>query len=196
MSSRERLAVRLGHVGERAVGVGMILLQMVERGVERRLIAVAHDFREERVEARFPEAILDAAAGREQCECEADELVGIRGKTFGDSRAHMCWNDQVQRTFDCSRYAAAFTGSMSNADLPRRSRFDDAWSTLSRCAIASKKSFKKRLRNVCEGTRIPFLRCSMSGEGSGKRGAVREPESLAGTGLRRESTGSVVKKTC
>src|SRR5690242_2027348 len=67
----------------------MILLQMVERGVERRLIAVAYELGDERVQAGFPEAILDAAAGREEREGEADELVGVRGNTFCDSRAHI-----------------------------------------------------------------------------------------------------------
>ena len=80
--------MRLGHVGERAVCVGVVLLQMVERGVERRLISVADDFREQRIELGFPEAVFDSAAGRKECERQADELVGIGGKAFSDSRAH------------------------------------------------------------------------------------------------------------
>jgi hypothetical protein len=43
-----RLAVGLGHVGERPVCVGVILLQMVEC-IERRLVAVANDLREQRI---------------------------------------------------------------------------------------------------------------------------------------------------
>jgi hypothetical protein len=50
----QRLAVGLGHVGERPVCVRVILLQMVECGVERRLVAVANDLREQRIELRFP----------------------------------------------------------------------------------------------------------------------------------------------
>src|ERR1700754_1763257 len=67
----------------------MVLLQMVERGVERRLIAVTHEFGDEGVKAGFPEPVLDPASGREEREGEADELVGIRGNTFCDSRAHI-----------------------------------------------------------------------------------------------------------
>ena len=84
-----RLAVRLGHVGERAVCIGMILLQMVECGVERGLIAVANDLGEQRIELRFPEAILDAAARGEERERQADQFVGVGGEAFGDSLAHI-----------------------------------------------------------------------------------------------------------
>ena len=88
----ERLAVRFRHVGERAVSIGMILLQMIERGVQRSLVGVADDLGQQRVELRFPEAVFGAAARREKRERETDKLVGIGGETFGDSRAHKSGN--------------------------------------------------------------------------------------------------------
>jgi hypothetical protein len=35
--------MRFRHVGERPIGVRMILLQMVERGIQSRLVGVAND---------------------------------------------------------------------------------------------------------------------------------------------------------
>jgi len=94
MLDDERFTVRFRHVGKGAVGVGVVLLQMIERGVERSLIAVAHDLREQRVELCLPEAVFGAAARGEQGERQADELVGVRREAFGDSRAHksMRWD--------------------------------------------------------------------------------------------------------
>ncbi|MDW9244757.1 hypothetical protein C7S13_2167 [Burkholderia cepacia] len=58
----------------------MILLKMVERCVERGLVAVADNLGEQRVELRFPEAILDAAARREERKRQTDQFVGIGGR--------------------------------------------------------------------------------------------------------------------
>jgi hypothetical protein len=88
MFDDERLAVRFRHVGECAVSIWMILLQMIERGVQRSLVGVADDLGQQRIELRFPEAVFGAAARREKRERKTDKLVGIGGETFGDSRAH------------------------------------------------------------------------------------------------------------
>jgi hypothetical protein len=106
MLDDERLAVRFGHVGKRAVGIGMILLQMVERCVERGLVGVAHDLGQQCIEFRFPEAVFGAAARRKKRERETDEFVGIRGETFGDSRAHKS-GSWVHRTLYSSRLRRA-----------------------------------------------------------------------------------------
>jgi len=99
----QRLAMRFGHVGQGAVSIRMILLEMVECGVERGLVAVADYFREQCVELGFPEAVFGAAARREERERQTDQLVGIGRETFGDSRAHKS-GGCVQRTIYSSRF--------------------------------------------------------------------------------------------
>ncbi|KOT11887.1 hypothetical protein DM77_3230 [Burkholderia mallei] len=92
--------MRLGHVGERAIGVRVILLEMIERGVERGLVAVADDLCEQGVELGFPEAIFDAAAGRKQRERQTDEFVGIGREAFSGSLAHrLTWLDARNLSF-------------------------------------------------------------------------------------------------
>lgn len=58
-------AVRFCHVGERAVGIRVILLQMIERGVQRGLVGVADDLGQQRIKLGLPEAVFGATARRE-----------------------------------------------------------------------------------------------------------------------------------
>jgi hypothetical protein len=75
----QRLAVGLGHVGERPVCVRVILLQMVECGVERRLVAVANDLREQRIGFASRSDPRCGCPGKER-KRQADQFVGIGGR--------------------------------------------------------------------------------------------------------------------
>src|SRR5262249_13244695 len=120
---QHRLALVLHQLDQRVVGAEVGLVEVVERAVDGRVVAVLEQLRHHRRHLPLPEAVLGEAAGRIEAVGERDQALGVAGEargTLGTGAGH--WDDSGL----VSHFSALIPRSLAYNETGRNTIHDKA----------------------------------------------------------------------